>query len=59
MYMALGVDGIDTILPAPQEPPHGPWTRKFTIITWSNTRVFPGQDHTAISMLTEHSCHRF
>ena len=48
MYMALGVDGIDTILPAPQEPrPTDPGQENSLSLRGQTLRVFPGQDHTA------------
>jgi hypothetical protein len=46
MYMALGVDGIDAILPPPQPPaPLDPGKENANALKGMQLQVFPGQDH--------------
>ena len=46
MYMALGVDGIDSILPPPQPPvPLDPGKENSFALRGTPFQVFPGQDH--------------
>ena len=46
MYMALGVDAIDAILPPPQPPaPLDPGKENSNALKGSPLQVFPGQDH--------------
>ena len=46
MYMALGVDGIDAILPPPQQPtPKDPGAENSASLKQQPFQVFPGQDH--------------
>jgi chaperonin GroES len=46
MYMALGVDGVDAILPPPQPPtPKDPGAENSSALKQLPFQVFPGQDH--------------
>jgi len=48
MYMALGVDGIENILPTPQDPvPTDPGLENSQSLKGGTLRVFPTQDHMA------------